>query len=120
MKKYAAMVLLLCTLLPWLAACRKEEETEKIPTELPAVTEITEPTTEETIQPIPETTAPAGPVLLERPTAGKVCVGFLPTEAGNWRYVEIEDQEAAVAAYEKAANPRSPHRLPSGPLSGRP
>jgi hypothetical protein len=34
----------------------------------------------------------------------EVVVGFLPTEAGAWQYVVIEDQDAAVAAAEKAIN----------------
>lgn len=62
--------------------------------------EVILPTEQETV---PETTVPAGPVLLECPESGKVCVGFLPTEAGSWRYVVIEDQAAAVAAYDQAA-----------------
>jgi hypothetical protein len=44
------------------------------------------------------------PVLLEHAAEGKVCVSFLPTEEGNWRYVVIPDQEAAVAAYTKAVD----------------
>lgn len=52
----------------------------------------------------PETTAPAEPVLLTDAPSDKVCVGIMPTETGAWRYVVIEDQEAAIAAFEAAAN----------------
>lgn len=97
-KRLCLAAVLLCLLLN-LAACT--EKTEATPTTFPtaAPTEAPPETTEAAAIP----TESAGPRLLERPTDGKVCVGFMPTEAGNWRYVEISDQEAAVAAYEKAA-----------------
>lgn len=81
-----------------LTACQEATQTE---TTFPVTT-----TAAETTQPVIETTEaatePAGPVLLEHAVEGKVCVSFLPTEEGSWRYVEIPDQEAAVAAYTKA------------------
>lgn len=95
MKKRIAA--LLCCLLLLTACGEKAAPVEEIP--IPAVTESIVETTQPTV---PETTEPAGPQLLTQPVDGKVCVGFIPTEAGSWRYVEISDQEAAVAAYEKA------------------
>jgi len=96
MKKRIAA--LLCCLLLLTACGEKAAPVEEMP--IPAVTESIVETTQPTV---PETTEPAGPELLMQPVDGKVCVGFIPTEAGSWRYVEISDQEAAVAAYEKAA-----------------
>ena len=62
-----------------------------------------ESTTSAVTECVPETMESAGPQLLEHPEPGKVCVSFLPTESGGtWRYAVIEDQEAAVAAFEKA------------------
>lgn len=67
-----------------------------------------EPGTQETMAAATETaetekkTEPTGPVLLEQPEDGKLCAGFVPTEAGAWRYAVIGDQEAAVAAFDKA------------------
>jgi hypothetical protein len=79
-----------------LAACAKDVQP---PTTVPTIPETTEAVTE----PVPEVTEPAPPVLLEQPVSGKVCVSFLPTESGGaWRYAVIEDQEAALAAFEKA------------------
>jgi hypothetical protein len=80
-----------------LAACAKDVQP---PTTVPTIPETTEAVTE----PVPEVTEPAPPVLLEQPVSGKVCVSFLPTESGGaWRYAVIEDQKAALAAFEKAA-----------------
>lgn len=95
MKKRIAA--LLCCLLLLTACGEKAAPVEEMP--IPAATESIVETTQPTV---PETTEPAGPELLTQPVDGKVCVGFIPTEAGSWRYVEISDQEAAVAAYEKA------------------
>lgn len=50
-----------------------------------------------------ETTAPATEAAVAtEPEQPEVVVGFLPTEAGAWKYVPIADQQAAVAAMEKA------------------
>ncbi len=93
---------LICMILPALCllsmtACGKgtSEEMGTVPTAVQTTAPVTEAAA--------ETTEPAGPQLLERPENGKICVGFLPTEAGSWRYAVIEDQKAALAAYEKAA-----------------
>ena len=95
MKKTVGMVLTVCLLLS-LSACKEENLEETIPS-ANAV---------ETTEAVPETTeAPAETIvsgLLEDNVEGKVCVGFIPTTAGSWRYAVIEDQEAAVAAFEKA------------------
>ena len=103
MKIRTLTAIVLCCLL--LAACgEKTAPVEE--TTLPAAQETltaTEATIAETTAPaVPETTEPAGPKLLEDNVDGKVCVCFIPTEAGRWRYGVIEDQEAAVAAFEKA------------------
>ena len=98
MKKRIVTAIVLCCLL--LAACGKTTAPVE-ETTLPAVAETA---AETTVPTVPETTEPAGPELLTQPVDGKVCVGFIPTEAGFWRYVVIEDQEAAVAAYDKAVN----------------
>lgn len=98
------MAMLLCCLLLTLAACADNTEAEETAGAVLAVTEPVEMTAETTVPIVEETTEPVAPVLLERPVSGKVCVGFIPTEAGSWRYVELPDQEAAVAAYDKAAN----------------
>ncbi len=95
MKKRMFRLLLAACLLLGLTACEEEKTEETVPAALPAPTETTVETTE-----IP--TEPAGPVLLEDNVEGKVCVGFMPTEAGSWRYAVIENQEAAVTAFEKA------------------
>ena len=100
MKKTRFTILLLCILLMGLTACGNDT----LPEETTAVTETKEPITAETTESIPLATEADGPQLLERPVDGKVCVGFIPTEAGSWRYVVIQDQVAAVAAYEKAVN----------------
>jgi len=97
------MALLLSGLLLGLAACAPDTTPEETTGAAQAVTEPAE-TAVQTTEPAVETTESTGPMLLERPVDGKVCVGFIPTEAGNWRYVELPDQEAAAAAYDKAVN----------------
>lgn len=86
-------VVLYCLLM--LTACGEKTAVPK-ETIIPAVTETFMETTEATA---PETTEPQ---LLKDNVEGKVCVCFIPTEAGSWRYGVIQDQEAAVAAFEKA------------------
>lgn len=93
MKKRLLSILLLFCLLLSLTACTAEKQEEAVP----GVTEAPVETTEAP----PETTVSG---LLEDNVDGKVCVGFVPTTAGSWRYAVIEDQEAAVAAYEKATS----------------
>lgn len=91
MEKYVLCVVLGFCLLLSLTACKQEAPVETAPTtESTALAETTEGTAE--------------PVWLEDNVEGKVCVGFLPTEAGSWRYAVIEDQEAAVASYVKASS----------------
>lgn len=96
-KKLFAVLLALC-LVCNLSACAAPVQDIPVTTTLPAA---------EPAPSLPEPTAamtePEGPILLDRPESGKVCVGFMPTETGSWRYVVLADQEAAVAAYEKAA-----------------
>lgn len=94
-KKLLCGAAALCLMLG-LTAC-KEEIRETLATTAPVIAEITEPAAETTIAP----TEPES-VLLDRSVDGKVCVGIVPTEVGSWRYAVIEDQEAAVAAFEKA------------------
>ena len=97
MKKRFFCAVLAATVLLSLTAC--QDETVEAPATTAAVA------TTETVETVPETTAaPTVPVALEDNVAGKVCVGFIPTEAGSWRYAVIEDQEAAVAAFEKATS----------------
>ena len=95
MKKTAAMILAVCLLLS-LTAC--EEEIAESPVTAPV--ETTESVAETTEAPLE--TAVSG--WLEDNVDGKVCVGFVPTAAGSWRYAVIADQEAAVAAFEKATS----------------
>ena len=95
MKKRCIGRLLMLCLLIGLTACGEEKQEESVPA---ATTAIAETTVEATAAP----TEPTVPVQLEDNVEGKVCVGFIPTEAGSWRYAVIEDQEAAVAAFEKA------------------
>jgi nucleotide-binding universal stress UspA family protein len=84
-----------CMLLAMTACAGKYQETVHMPT-------VSE-TTEAAKEPVPETAEPTGSQLLDHPEAGKVCVSFLPTESGgDWKYAVIEDQEAALAAFEKA------------------
>lgn len=89
--------IVLSALILALSGCRENP----IPTEttLTAVVETTASVLETTL---PVETEPEE-LLLERPVSGKVCVGIIPTEVGYWRYVVVEDQEAAKAAYENAA-----------------
>ena len=95
MKKYVLYVILAVFLLG-LTAC-SEETAESVPT-----------TVVQTVEAVPETTAVPTETtvsgILEDNVDGKVCVGFLPTTAGSWRYAVIEDQTAAVAAFEKAVS----------------
>lgn len=96
MKKNALCLLLAVCLLVSLTACK--EETKEAPGATASPAETTE-AVQETTEVSPETTVSG---LLEDNVDGKVCVGFIPTEAGSWRYAVIEDQTAAVAAFEKA------------------
>lgn len=93
-KRIYHFFLLLCLLLS-MSACKEEKQEETVL----AVT-VAETTEESTVQP----SETAGPEWLEDNVADKVCVGFIPTEAGSWRYAVIEDQTAAVAAFEKATS----------------
>ena len=94
MKKVLCAALVSCMLLS-LSGCKETEGAEPTVTTGSAVVETTEAIAETTVE-------IAGPAWLEDNVDGKVCVGFIPTEAGSWRYAVIEDQEAAVAAFEKA------------------
>lgn len=96
-KKLLCGGLALCLLLG-LAGC-KEEIRETLATTAPVIAEFTEPAAE-------TVTVPTEPqaLLLDRSVDGKVCVGIMPTEVGRWQYAVIEDQEAAVAAFEKATD----------------
>lgn len=58
--------------------------------------------TTEAVETTAAATEPSVPRMLEHLEDGKIGVGFLPTEVGAWRYAVIEDQEAAVAAFQKA------------------
>ena len=98
MKKYVLCVVMMICLLLSLTACKQEEPVETTPVQTTEA--AAETTTEATAAP----TESDGPVLLTDNVDGKVCVGFVPTEAGSWRYAVIEDQEAAVAAYVKASS----------------
>ena len=98
MKKRVASILFVICLLLCLTAC-KEEIVEPLATTVAPV-ETTEAAVEITEAPT-ETTVSG---MLEDNVDGKVCVGFVPTTVGNWRYAVIEDQEAAVAAFEKATS----------------
>lgn len=100
MKKSTILYLLAVCLMFNLTACAQAPETQ---TAVPAIT-VTPETTSAPVETTDAPTEPVGPVLLENAADGKVCVSFLPTEEGSWRYVEIPDQEAAVAAYNKAVD----------------
>ena len=100
MKKSALQYLLAVCLMFHLSACTEAPETETASAATIAAAETTVLPTEST----QISTEPVGPVLLEDAVDGKVCVSFLPTREGTWRYVEILDQEAAVAAYTKAVD----------------
>ena len=93
MRKSAICALLAICLIIALTGCTKEQPVS-------ATVSVVE-TTQET-QSTVETTEPEVPKQLEHLEDGKIGVGFLPTEVGAWRYAVIEDQEAAVAAFEKA------------------
>ena len=95
MRKSVICVLLAICLIIGLSACTKVQEVSH------SVSVVETTDAPETT--VPET-EPTVPLQLTDNVEGKVCVGFLPTEAGSWRYAVIEDQEAAVAAFEKAAN----------------
>ena len=97
MSRIVAYIVLTALLLA-LSGCR-EKEVPVVTVETVLET-VAETAAEETTLPVE--TEPDN-ILLERAESGKVCVGFIPTEVGYWRYVVIDDQEAAVAAYEKAA-----------------
>lgn len=92
------MVILTVCLLLTTAACGGETR------EPAAISDVPE-TAEAVTEPLADNTEATGPQLLDHPQAGKLCVSFLPTEAGGaWRYAVIEDQEAALAAFEKATD----------------
>lgn len=95
--RICTVILAVCLLMS-MTACNKQS---REPADIPTVPEATEAVAETAA----ETTAPALPQLLEHPEDGKICVSFLPTESGGaWRYAVIEDQEAALAAFEKATS----------------
>lgn len=94
MKKYVLCVALTLCLLLSLTACKQEAPVET------TTVQTTEAATETTAVPTEVVT----PSQLKHLEDGKVTVSFLPTGAGSWRNVAIEDQEAAVAAFEKAIN----------------
>ena len=93
MRKSVICALWAICLIIALTGCTKEQPVS-------ATVSVVE-TTKET-QSTVETTEPEVPKQLEHLEDGKIGVGFLPTEVGAWRYAVIEDQEAAVAAFEKA------------------
>ena len=95
MRKSVICALWAICLIIALTGCTKEQPVS-------ATVSVVE-TTEAPETTVPET-EPTVPLQMTDNVEGKVCVGFLPTEAGSWRYAVIEDQEAAVAAFEKAAN----------------
>ena len=104
MRKSVICVLLVICLIIALTGCTKEQPVTAT-VSVVETTEVPETTQESTEVTVSEAqTEPAVPLQLQDNVDGKVCVGFLPTEAGSWRYAVIEDQEAAVAAFEKAAN----------------
>lgn len=90
MRKAVICALLLICLIMTLTGCEKEQEIS----ETVSMVETTE---------VPEDTAAATVPAAEEPTQPEVVVGFLPTDK-PWQYVAIKDQEAAVAAMEKAIN----------------
>lgn len=89
MKKYVLCVVLTICLLS-LAACKQE---------VPVETTLSQ-TTEAAAQATAATEA-ASRDQLTHLADGKITVGFQSTKRG-WQYAAIEDQEAAVAAFEKA------------------
>lgn len=91
--------ILVSALLLALSGCREKEILETVAeTTVPVIVETAAAPAMETEPGVTE------PVLLERDVDGKVCVGIIPTEVGCWRYAVLEDQEAAVAALEKAVS----------------
>lgn len=90
MQKKILCFLLAVTVLLSLAGCKEETHVE---TTAAQTTEAATETTE----------APTEPAASEEQTQPEVIVGFLPTNK-PWQYVAIEDQEAVVAAAEKAIN----------------
>lgn len=97
MKKKLFIFLLTVCLLLSLTACKEEMKAKPAMTDAPTVVEITEAVTESMEAPTESVRADQ----LKHLEDHKVTVGFLPT-GKNWQYVDIEDQEAAVAAFEKA------------------
>lgn len=95
MKRAFGQYLTLLVLLLSLNACTEYPDPQP---ESSAAEETTAPVTETMEAP----TEPSGPVLLDNATDGMVCVSFLPTREGQWRYVELPDQGMAVAAFEQA------------------
>ena len=95
-KRLLSIILLFCLFLSLTACAEEQKETVTVVTEAPV----------ETTEAVPETTEASSETtvcgMLEDNVDGKVCVGFVPTAAGSWRYAVIEDQEAALAAFEKA------------------
>lgn len=100
MKKTTIRYLLAICLMLGLTGCREASHSEPA---LPVATAPTE-TVLPTANPTDAATEPSEPLMLERAAEGKVCVSFLSTEIGSWRYAVIPDQEAAVAAYTKAVD----------------
>ena len=94
MKKRLYILLLAVCLLLSLTACKGKKKAEPAPASVPKITEMA---TETTAAP----TESARRDQLKHLEDGKVTVGFLSTRQG-WQYAAIEDQEAAVAAFEKA------------------
>lgn len=93
MKKYVLCVVLTICVLLSLTACKQETPVETTPIQ------ITEAPTETTAV----ATETARRDQLTHLEDGKITVGFLSTQRG-WQYAAIEDQEAAVAAFEKAVS----------------
>ena len=91
MRKAVICALLLICLIMTLTGCEKEQKDST------AVSMVETTEVPETIEASVEVT------VTEEPTQPEVVVGFLPTDK-PWQYVAIEDQEAAVAAMEKAIN----------------
>ena len=94
-RNISCILLSVCLLLS-LTACKNEAQ---LVPGTSAVTEATEAVTETTAEPTEITTDDQ----LNHLEDHKVTVGFLPTDK-SWQYVAIEDQEAAVAAFEKAVS----------------
>ena len=95
MKKNIGLVILVLCLLSGMTACKEEKQTPTATT----MAETTEAVTETTEAP----TEVYSRDQLKHLEDGKVTVGFQSTGKG-WQYVAIENQEAAVAAFEKAVS----------------